>query len=544
MKTACIFKPLTIFVLMSATIAASAFDLQTYLKNLDKDPYAVMSTERALYRRVTNRLGELKTNSNLSEIPRSSPQTARHSILKQKISFREKVLSENLNTFSNPVHYDLASDLVDKYDPTGKSISLKTTVESLDSWKKSFLDEESKPWSGDYWATYRGIIAARYLDRDFMAIGHWTRARDYSLNQKPAASLLQRHLAGELNYNTVDQLSPSEKYELLVGDSSHALTRYNWSWGEGLQGPDGNIEDWMGICDGWASASIMLPRPTHAVSVNALDHDVPLVFYPADIMALASYLWAERSPWVKFIGGRCYAKNPRRDPESGRILDEDCFNTNPATWHVALLNQINQAQRSVIIDVFYDYEVWNQPVSGYRFRYFNPKTGESVNTLAEARVAYSDMGQEGDRKDIFAKFRKPSTFTHIVGVQMDLTYVGAVDASRLSPFTPVHDFHETITMVYDLELRYDSVDEAGNPIGEGEIVGGEWYSGQHPDFMWVPYENSIARGDNEASLVGDWAPTDARMPQAWRRTAVRNSRNGTPMNKILRSLIDRARATE
>jgi len=530
---------LTLALPLALSFNANAFDLQSYLKSLDKDPYAVMSTERPLYRRVTDRNGVEISQTHLS----SSPQSAETSILKQKRALRDRILSDKISTFSNPSNYDQAADLVDAYDSQGRPIVVKSSVESMDAWKEFYLDEEHAPWSGDYWATYRGLTAVRYSDPNYMSIGHWSRTREYSLNQKPVSSIVQKHLLGELSYESIDQLAPSEKYELLVGDSSHSLTRYNWSWGEGLQGSDGNIEDWMGICDGWASAAIMLPRPKHSVNVRALDQEIPLTFYPADIMALSSYLWAERSPDVKFIGGRCNSKNPRRDAESGRILNEDCFNNNPATWHVALLNQLNQAQRSVIIDVFFDYEVWNQPVAGYKIRYFNPKTGETVNTLEEARVAYSEMGQEGARKDIFAKFRKTSSFTHLVGVQMDLTYVGEVDASRLTPFTPAHDFHETITMVYDLELKY-SIDAEGKPVGEGEIMGGEWYNGKHPDFMWVPYENSVAQGNYESTMLGDWAATDERMPSAWRGTAVRNSQNGTPVNKVLRALIERSRQAQ
>jgi hypothetical protein len=41
--------------------------------------------------------------------------------------------------------------------------------------------------------------------------------------------------------------------------------------------------------------------------------------------------------------------------------------------------------------------------------------------------------------------------------------------------------------------------------------------------------------------MGEWALYQERMPQDWKNTALYNTQNGTPMNKILRSLIERSR---
>jgi hypothetical protein len=95
-------------------------------------------------------------------------------------------------------------------------------------------------------------------------------------------------------------------------------------------------------------------------------------------------------------------------------------------------------------------------------------------------------------------------------------------------------------LIYDLEIKYD-LDAQGQPVGPGEVVGGEWYAGKHPDFMWVPYPNAMASGYYESALAGNWALDQNRIPQEWSKIAIYNSRNGTPVNKILKALIERSR---
>ena len=59
---------------------------------------------------------------------------------------------------------------------------------------------------------------------------------------------------------TVGLLSPSEKYDLLVGDKNFTLTKAMWNEGLGYYNRNGSVERWMGICHGWAIAAYMYPR--------------------------------------------------------------------------------------------------------------------------------------------------------------------------------------------------------------------------------------------------------------------------------------------
>ena len=100
--------------------------------------------------------------------------------------------------------------------------------------------------------------------------------------------------------------------------------------------------------------------PAKTVVVKNKD-GLEIPFYPSDIKGLGSLNFAKKRYPTRFIGGRCNTKGPQED-SNGRIIDQKCFDTNPGTWHQAVVNQIAISKRSFIMDATYDYEVWNQPV--------------------------------------------------------------------------------------------------------------------------------------------------------------------------------------
>ena len=109
-----------------------------------------------------------------------------------------------------------------------------------------------QPWSDTYWPLYSGAAAWRYADDDLWAY-NWKDYWDFSFVTKPVSS----YVGSER-----DNLSPSEKYDLLMGDSSFSLTQNAWNSGKYYYDRYGNVQRWMGLCHGWAPAAYMLPRPT------------------------------------------------------------------------------------------------------------------------------------------------------------------------------------------------------------------------------------------------------------------------------------------
>jgi hypothetical protein len=379
---------------------------------------------------------------------------------------------------------DLAQNLVDTYS--------YTSLQSMQAANLMSATLSTQPWSDYYWAIFRGILGYRYADPGFpKTTEDWNTCHSY-VQSRPASSV------------PVDNLSPSEKYDLLVGDSNFTLTKQMWNEGARM---GGNVASWMGICHGWSPASYMLPRPTNAVTVLAADGHTQITFYPSDIKGLASLLWAKVPPAVKFIGGRCNVSNPARDA-NGRLIEQACFDTNPGTWHLAIVNQIGASKRGMVMDVTYDYEVWNQPVLGYRYRHFNPQSMTYQSNLSAAAVSRSAY-----TRDKFSQYHGGQTAS-IVGIEMVVSYLVETLPDHSATDSPSNDAVKQVKYMYDLELDMS-----------GRIVGGEWRHLAHPDFLWTPAKGARAQTAFEPSGLWD---RNQPVPSNWRSAAVSASSSGKP----------------
>lgn len=409
---------------------------------------------------------------------------------------------------------DHAQNLVDN---GAYLISNLSNMDQLSLLKKNL---SVKPWSDDYWAIYAGILGKRYADSNNIYSSDWRERKNY-VEENSVESFMEKNLT--------DLLSPSEKYDLLVGDTQGTLTKSMWSEGEGYYDRSGKVESWMGICHGWAPAAFMAPRPTQKISVMAFDQKTVLNFYPSDLKGLTTLLWANAKIRSNFIGSRCNAKDPATDEVSGRIIDQQCFDTNPGTWHQAIVNQIGVNDRSFVMDATYDYEVWNQPVYGYEYKYFNVLTGEEQDSWEKAVIELKDY-----KEDPFKKYRN-SLGTHIVGVEMTVEYIVETSPSQAVTDSPEQDASSFATYRYDLEI-----DDKGN------IIGGEWYSNAHPDFMWVPPIGTKAQTEADLYTKGNWRLDSTTenvykgIPREWKEVAPFASQSSVPLLKVLEGLVNRS----
>jgi hypothetical protein len=367
------------------------------------------------------------------------------------------------------------------------------------------------PWSDDYWAVYLGVLGRRYADVYFPASDDWKENHDYILRH-PAAGI-----AASGGQADIDNLSPAEKYDLLVGDGSFTLTGAMWAEGKGFYDRTGSVETWMGICHGWAPASYMLARPRRTVTLRT-PSGVLLNFFPADIRALASLLWANSGPPLRFAGTRCEEKDPKKDA-NGRVLSQAAFDNNPGTWHLAITNQIGACKRAMVMDATFDYEVWNQPVAGYEIHYFNPQNMQFAASAREGTVARGDF-----KRDRFANYRSKDAKA-MLGVAMRTRYIVEVAPSHDSANGPENDRSTLVDYYYDLELD-----------GSGRVVGGEWYLNRHPDFLWTPSAGRRAWTPGDDFATGDWSG-DGPVPASWRAAAVRVAADGMPLAKVVERLI-------
>lgn len=404
-----------------------------------------------------------------------------------------------------PTASDRAINLVDilKYD-------------SLKAMRAAGLEQArliDRPWSGWYWPLYQGGLATRLADPAYPI--------------KSPVRDIANYFILTLGRVPVSQLSPAEKYDLLVGDSSFTMSRNMMLLAENAVNT-GTYDYWMGFCGGWAHASMNLPRPRHSVTVIAADGGTRIEFLPSDIEALASLLWNKGLFRYRMVGSLCFETTITRDPVNDRTMLAECFDTNPATWHVSVVNQLGVAGRSFLIDADPSRQIWNHPVSAYSYRYFNPITDKPVESLEEARVTLKDF-----EKDPHAATRTPDT-SWVVGVEMEAEFVYYKDANGARIDTPDTDQVRKPVYRYDLEL--DS---------HGKIIGGEWHSRLHPDVIWVAERGVVPKTKGDALLKGasNWFEGEP-LPAEWTKAAVVGSKGLQPLANVIYKLVEWSLSTE
>ncbi len=360
------------------------------------------------------------------------------------------------STHGSPAHFPIYSPILDQdraEDLVEVPSKMIRNVQTMDQNKMLIKEVSVSPWSDSYWPLYLGALGQRYHDQNFVGLD-WKTAKSY-ISKNSVNDLVKKQ--------AFDELSPSEKYDFLLSINTNTLTSSNWAEGEEYFKEYGSVETWMGLCHGWSAASIMMPNPIKKVQVSTSAG--AMNFYPSDIKALGTLLWAKGNTKSRFVGGRCNSNEPATD-SMGRPKEPDCLDNNPGTWHMAIVNQIGQFNRSFVMDATYDYQVWNQPVFGYQYYYYQPKTGKAVGSLAEGLIKRSDWPSD-PRRGV-----RSNESTHIVGIKMIVTYV-----VENSPNTNENQPTEFSTAQYDYDLELNA---------KLDIVGGEWYTENHPDFLWVP----------------------------------------------------------
>jgi len=459
----------------------------------------------------------------------------------------------------------------------------------------------AQPWSGSYWPDITGSITNHYRDRTklwnqaFFALGYQVSKIRFMNNFED----VQKSYLGWDHSKLNEKLSPSEKYDLLVGNHDFNFTKAileeldfrashkpsfvssNSSSTKDTEiDPDDNHESsrfsedkrkngftvwrdssshyayWSGICDGWSPASIYLPRPVKPVTVKSFDGS-PITFYPDDLKALGSYLFARtNTPYFasmqySFAGQACREKGKPKLNHDGKVEDSACNDLDPGVWHLALVNRIGVDKTGFIMDVDNNVKINNHPVFYYELEYFNPKTGK-IGSLKDSIIARAEM------RDSFENYRDPKAKS-LVGVRSKVKmsfYIWAEDHHELTSDSVSEDKTKDEEYTYDLELDED-----------GKILGGEWgdrsnengeksrYAKQ-PDFIWMaplhqlPYSqmsSSTIQGDylnnkfewawdGKSTLPEDWIAA-AKEDQKWSPPVLNNQYSKLKSAQVLSNII-------
>jgi hypothetical protein len=166
-----------------------------------------------------------------------------------------------------------------------------------------------------------------------------------------------------------------------------------------------------------------------------------------------------------------------------------CRDTNPATFHVSMVELIAKQKTGFVLDQTRFDQVWNQPAFGYEFTYLPILKKDGNFSVGDELVAIKDV------LDPFVKYRAPGT-EYLVQVEVNLQY-GSEYGPALK-YVPNADAYNDAKYVYTLELN-----------AEKKIIGGEWgpvplpgaenanswrfrnlIGGDSPDFLWRQAANA------------------------------------------------------
>lgn len=373
-----------------------------------------------------------------------------------------------------------------------------------------------EPWSGSYWPIHKGILGARYASSTFADTKNFLQNYQ-SYQSHPAENFIMS--------GAIKQLSPAEKYDLLVGDPEWTLTHEMWAKGLSHYEQSGGVDTWTGICHGWAAAAHLIANPPYSpVEVTNVTGQYKIHFYPNDIKGLLSYLWAESSPNSFRAGNRCREHNVQTDPYL-RPLEPACLDTNPMSWHMTIVNRVGLHHTSFVMDSSGRDEVWNYPITGYDYNYFDPKTFVTTHHLKEAIRPLEQISF-----DTYKGYRSPQT-RYVVGIVMD-TFHPSLTVPNTGLTNRIVTKKETY--IYDLEL-----DENYN------IIGGEWYGSDSPDFIWTFPAGSRALTREDVYLSSksiSWSANEQMRPDV-AEMARRASKRGQVLTTIAEALLQNSQFT-
>ncbi len=234
------------------------------------------------------------------------------------------------------------------------------------------------------------------------------------------------------------------------------------------KGIDG-IQGWWGTCHAWTPASLMMPEPQHAVTLNGQKFEV------ADIKALTQNIFDRTS--AVMLGGRCNNEEINHDVNGS--ANDECADANPGSLHVIITNFLGTRQAPLIEDRTANYEVWNQPILGYEIT----KQAEVSKTAANNCVGNTSGG---------STWKYNTNAKKLYEVRMTVTYLSESGAEARpvgwQNNTSEDDYH------YILELNAD-----------GKVIGGRYCtdsSNSHVDFLWSPTgQNSPSNPNVDATKV-------------------------------------------
>lgn len=318
---------------------------------------------------------------------------------------------------------------------------------------------QNESWPSTYWPTYEDSINTRWNGNELspaqkydQAFNGWTPPAGF-MNLRPFDRDNPAPGTG-WDRNYYDQQGPLASY--VSREMGNRADREQAITANGRPSGEWTVETWWGLCHAWVPAAINEPRPLRSVTYNGV------TFHVGDLEALL--IAAHNRTPAEMLGDRCRAGSTgttvERD-EFGRPTDTSCADSNPGAMHVIVTNYLGLNHRGFAMDRTFDYQVWNQPVTGYEI------TRQTEITAAQANQL---LGRPGDT------YTQNPDAAHLYDVHMSLRWITESHASTVPGDAARHTRTDNLTYILEVDQT-------------GKIIGGEWYGASqslHPDFLWNP----------------------------------------------------------
>lgn len=420
-------------------------------------------------------------------------------------------------------------------------------LKTIDADQKLNGELGTSPWAGYYWPDGFGSIAAPYRDSSFPSSVVRLIGPDSGF-RRTMRWLRRKHGSDvspniySLSEEEIDELSPAEKYDALFNAQNYTLTHSILNNIES-RADHARIRTWEGICNGWSLASLNVDRPLKPVMVKSASGRM-IPFYPHDLMALASLLYA-RSPvndwdwyvqngternrvaaadaeasnatmepvWLKFVGRRC-------DHNAG---ETGCGDLNPAVLHLAVTNAIGYQNTGFVMDKHKNETISNVSVYGYSAKLYNPGNG--------------DFGS-------FADSVIPSEDGFKVGVELTLKSRDELHPWKLKgEEKPYQELEKSSDEKYSYTLIMDA---------QYNIKDGYWSKHgvmrerqrlipNYPDFLWKLPKDFKAYSGAEGNLNQyDFDPAQG-IPESWKKDYTTAAELQQPLGVLIYQLVAASR---
>lgn len=329
--------------------------------------------------------------------------------------------------------------------------------------KELNIKSEEKPWSSSFFPAWYGGASGKW-QKDSFSLMMKTMFGSGKHNKKKVLSELTDASTGDWRAKKyINELSATEKYDLITGDYNFTSTRIEMAMRGHHSGAIlGKLpKAWDGYCNGASAAGLLHKESFREVQI--INHDGHKVtFYPNDIKALLSLAYYNVDGYFR-IGDRCNLKESKAKTKDGRIIESSCRDMNPGSLAIALTNRLGIAGTSFVVDKNRFNSVSNHPVSAAK-----------VNVLG-APYKYS--------KTMFPNASKNTRFLVDVLIEMEIgSTTEKYKATNIKDEHSGRGYYKKVgfkgeALKYKARLELDS---------QLNIIGGEWTGKKKeaPDFIW------------------------------------------------------------